>query len=388
MTEFEFQSVLDGLGQGVLIFDSANRLVGENQAVRALLGNDLKLIRAEGWPAAAVLFNARQNKTERSADVLRAQALEGTIPLRFNMYRNGEYVPCWASGIKDKDGTLFTMVTIDAPDWSAMTELLDRFIDETRSAIETTVGHVNLIEQTMKRAKPGETVEGLSKRLSGFMKIITTHMNRLERLMNFMARLEDIRTGRLKQLVADRRKRIVLEDFIEDFLEELDREVLIDPETETQDYRSRITASIPSGVAVAASSAHLTDLLRDILRNAIMYSMKATPVTIKVQADETNVTVSVTDEGYGVRPSEYEKVFQPFQRSRQPQVIGEFGYGQSLFLSKHEVEAMNGRIWFESEEGVGTTFSFKLPRWQEGALRPSLVETMEVPGISSRSSES
>jgi signal transduction histidine kinase len=37
----------------------------------------------------------------------------------------------------------------------------------------------------------------------------------------------------------------------------------------------------------------------------------------------------------------------------------------SLYLAKAEVEAMGGRIWYESEEGVGSTFSVKLPTWKE-----------------------
>jgi signal transduction histidine kinase len=53
----------------------------------------------------------------------------------------------------------------------------------------------------------------------------------------------------------------------------------------------------------------------------------------------------------------------PFQRSRQPQVIAEFGYGISLYLVKAELEAMGGRIWYASEEGVGTAMSLKLPSW-------------------------
>ena len=83
----------------------------------------------------------------------------------------------------------------------------------------------------------------------------------------------------------------------------------------------------------------------------------------------------VIDEGYGIRASDSERVFLPFTRSRQPQIMGEFGYGLSLYLCKNEVEAMNGRIWFESEEGTGTTFSIKLPGWREASgLLSSLSE--------------
>ena len=53
--------------------------------------------------------------------------------------------------------------------------------------------------------------------------------------------------------------------------------------------------------------------------------------------------------------------FAPFERARQPQIIAEFGYGLSLYLAKAEIEAMGGRIGFESQEGIGTAFSLQLP---------------------------
>jgi len=83
------------------------------------------------------------------------------------------------------------------------------------------------------------------------------------------------------------------------------------------------------------------------------------------------VQISIKDEGYGVREKERERVFAPFQRARQPQIISEFGYGLALYLCKHEVEAMNGKLWFDSEEKVGSTFSVKLPAWREDTTEPS-----------------
>jgi PAS domain-containing protein len=54
----ELQVVLDGLSQGILVFDSANRLVQENAAARAILGSDLKLIRKAGSPPPCCLTAA------------------------------------------------------------------------------------------------------------------------------------------------------------------------------------------------------------------------------------------------------------------------------------------------------------------------------------------
>ena len=132
-----------------------------------------------------------------------------------------------------------------------------------------------------------------------------------------------------------------------------------DPEV---DYRDRIEVDVPNGVEVLASKEHLTYLLRDILRNSFMYSEPDTPILIRatMAPKARNVQIDIQDAGYGIREKEAGRVFAPFQRARQPQILAEFGYGLSLYLVKTEIEAMGGKIWFTSEEGVGTTFSFKL----------------------------
>lgn len=365
--QLNYQSVLDGLGQGVLIFDKDDRLVMDNLAARTLLGTDLKLIRANGWSAAAAVFNTRGSATENTADTARKKALESARPVRFHIYRAGEYVPCWAAAVHGTSGEVFTMITIESLDWSALSELLDRFRDEVENAARSTRGHTSLITQTLKNPKPNESVEQVSRRIGGFVQLISTHMHRVERLMEMFQRLEQVRTGKLNEIVRSERRKINLQDFIEDFLEALDEIDLIDPETEAQDYRARISTTIPSGLMLYASPDRLTNILHDILRNAIMYSIKATPIIILAHnsAQNQSIQIDVTDQGYGVRAKEFERVFSLFERGRQPQIIGEFGYGLSLYLCKNEIEAMNGKIWFESEENVGTTFSFKLPVWRE-----------------------
>lgn len=386
------QAVLDGLGQGVLIFDSTDHLVLDNLVARTILGTDLKLIRAEGWKAASTLFNTRLTNPDDAIESVRNTALTSGRPVRFHIYRAGEYLPCWAAAVPGESGEVYTMITIEVPDWTAIRELTDKFRDEVRTAAESTQGHTDLILQTIKNVKPKDTVEQVGKRVSGFVNLIATHMHRLDRLTNMLERLEHIRTGKLLELVRANRKKIVLSEFMEDFMEELAESKLLDPETENQDYRSRITLTIPEDLAVEASPDHLRAVLRDLLRNAIMYTMKASPILVMAHAlgKNQNVQIDVVDEGYGVRTKEFERVFLPFQRARQPQIISEFGYGLSLYLCKHEIEAMGGKLWFESEEGVGSTFSFKLPAWRDDKNPPPskvTTETAETAKVSRKATE-
>lgn len=363
-----YPAVFDGLAQAILLFDSRDQLVLENPAARNLLGGDLKLIRSSGWPAAVALFSGRAAGAE-TVETARARSREKGQPARFRILRAGEYLPCWVNTLP---GGL-TLVTLEMIDWSLLDDLLRLFKDEMLQAADATMGHTRLIMQALKAPRAGDTVEQVGRRVGGFVQVIDTHMHRAQRLLALFERLERIRTGRLAEIVRQERRRLNLSHFVEDFLEELDRFPLLDPDTPQQDFRARITSAIPEDLYVDASAPRLIDVLHDVLRNAIMYSMKATPILIvaHVSPQTSTVQIDVTDEGYGVRAREFERVFSPFERARQPQIIGEFGYGLSLYLCKQEIEAMGGKIWFESEEHVGTTFSFKLPLWRDDQTQPS-----------------
>lgn len=369
------QAVLDGLGQGILIFDDNGRLIINNRATEDILGTDLKLIRSEGWTAATVLFDSGHQDPGGGVDAARQRALDSGGSERFRFYRGGEFIPCWIAAVHSLSGATHTMITLDSPDWTVVNDLIGRFRDQVHEAVESTDGHINLINMSINQMQPDDTVEHLNRRITGFNRLISTHMHRTGTLMELLARLQALRTGTLAQAVHEQRQRIRLADFIEDFLEELDEITLLDPETDPEDFRNRLTIDIPDSLFVVASPQHVSMILRDLVRNAIMYSMKASPIHIMASAQYNNVQIDIIDEGYGVRAKEMEKVFQPFQRARQPQIIAEFGHGLSLYLCKHEVEAMNGGIWFTTEEDIGSTFSFKLPVWRDDVASSSGFET-------------
>ena len=114
------------------------------------------------------------------------------------------------------------------------------------------------------------------------------------------------------------------------------------------------------------------DFLREILNNLIENSVKYTSsgwVTVNVRADNYNVQIIVEDTGIGIAREELSHIFQKFYRvdNRDTREIG--GTGLGLYLVKQRVEAMNGRIWAESELGKGTRFIVLFPRISEEAYR-------------------
>ena len=107
------------------------------------------------------------------------------------------------------------------------------------------------------------------------------------------------------------------------------------------------------------------DFLREVINNVIENAVKYTPsgwVTVNVRADNYNVQIVIQDTGIGIARDEISHIFQKFYRvdNRDTREIG--GTGLGLYLVKQRVEAMNGRIWAESEVGKGTKFIILMPR--------------------------
>lgn len=376
------QTVLDGLGHGVLIFSGDGKLVQYNLTAGTILGADLNLIKAEGWQTAVALFDTNLRPQDMQLEAVREQALQAERPIRFKIYRSGQYIPCWAAAVPAENGEIYLMLTLDVADWRFVGSVIDRFRKEMRDTIDSTAGHISLINRTLKADDPelqDPATAKIARRVGGFTRLIDVHMSRAGRLIRMLDRLQDLRTGDLRDKVRTMRKKIDLADFLEDFVESLDEIQLLDPEAEAHDYRARVRTEIEDGLVLYAVPFYLETALREMLRNAIMYSLLGTPIIIKAVQRVESVQIEMIDEGYGVRQSETERVFEAFERARQPQIIAEFGYGLALYLSKHELEAMNGRLWFKSEENAGTTFSIQLPLWHPEAEAISSSSSQQEP---------
>jgi two-component system, OmpR family, sensor histidine kinase KdpD len=101
--------------------------------------------------------------------------------------------------------------------------------------------------------------------------------------------------------------------------------------------------------------------IMQFIDNAAKYSTPASPISITVDQRESEVVISVHNEGSEIRNEDRERIFERFYRSpgsnhRAP------GTGLGLSIAKKAAEAHQGRTWVQSEKGKGTTFFLSLPR--------------------------
>jgi two-component system, OmpR family, sensor kinase len=105
----------------------------------------------------------------------------------------------------------------------------------------------------------------------------------------------------------------------------------------------------------------IEQVLNNLISNGIKFSHPGTTVEVLASKREKEVVVSVRDEGQGIPADEIDKLFIPFENLSVKSTGGEQSTGLGLAIVKRIVEGHGGRIWVESERGVGSNFSFSLP---------------------------
>ncbi len=114
-------------------------------------------------------------------------------------------------------------------------------------------------------------------------------------------------------------------------------------------------------IPVNADREKIGSVISNLLSNAVKYSPKGKNIQVGCIVQNGEVTVSVADEGMGIKPQDLEKIFERYYRIETDHTLHIAGFGIGLYLSSEIVRRHNGRIWAESESGKGSTFYFSLP---------------------------
>ncbi|MDQ0974296.1 two-component system sensor histidine kinase VicK [Neobacillus niacini] len=105
----------------------------------------------------------------------------------------------------------------------------------------------------------------------------------------------------------------------------------------------------------------MTQVLYNIISNALKYSPEGGEVTFSIKEEEEKVIVSVSDQGVGIPKENIGKIFDRFYRVDKARTRKLGGTGLGLAIAKEMVNVHGGMIWAVSEEGKGTEISFSLP---------------------------
>lgn len=219
----------------------------------------------------------------------------------------------------------------------------DEFISmaghELKTPLTSLRGYTELLQTKFARQGDQEALRTLSK--------MATQTARLSRLIADLLDLSKIQVGNLA--------------FIEEpvDVDELVGEVVESLQQQSTQHRISIEGS--AQVQVVGDKERLGQVVSNLLTNAMKYSPRAERIIVRLKHAEGALIVSVQDFGVGISKAHHEKIFERFYRVSPERDRTTPGLGIGLYIANQIIELHGGKLWVESVEGQGSTFSFSLP---------------------------
>ena len=217
--------------------------------------------------------------------------------------------------------------------FSRQRDLVSDASHELRTPLSVLRAQVELLDRETDEQRRHEGTATLLRRL-----------DELDRLVGDMLTLASAEAG---QLIEPRP--IELGDFFEDLRRDL-------PLFGERDYQLEAVDG-----TLEADPDRLTQVLRNLVRNAVAHTSPGDQVLVAAQAHDGRVEISVSDTGPGIPADQLERIFERFHRLDQGRSRDRGGSGLGLAIARAIVEAHGGRIHAESTPGHGATFRVELP---------------------------
>lgn len=264
---------------------------------------------------------------------------------------DGKYI--WhlniASPVLDEQGNI-TMWVGSTTDIQVLKEEEQRKSDfvsmlshELKTPVTSIKGHVQLLLRNLSKEK--ETIE--SSRIKPSLSRIDRLLMQLTGLISDMLDLTRIESGRL-----DLRK----EPFL---LDVLIAEVIEDFRLSHQQHRFHL--SLDSGIEVTADRNKISQVLINLIANAVKYGPDSEVIDITLFAANSEALISVKDYGIGIEQKDQRKIFERFYRVEGQSEFYYSGFGIGLYLANSIIQYHEGKISLESVKDKGSTFTVHIP---------------------------
>ncbi len=256
--------------------------------------------------------------------------------------------------IQNEDGQTIGMVNVltDITKQKELDEIKSRFVSNVTHELRTPiVAMQKAIEILMDKKGPP-----LSDMQQNFLGIVQRNMSMLSRLVEDLLDMAKIESGKMRLKFAPAR--------IDKVVSEACEALVTWANSKEIQLEKDIDKSLPE---LSVDSVKITQVLNNLIGNAIKFTPKGGKIYVGCAwHDAQNVKITVRDTGVGIAKENLAKLFGRFEQFGDLQGIS--GTGLGLCISKEITERHGGKIWVESEEKKGATFTFTLPIKQQTVI--------------------
>lgn len=357
----EAEALFSSMGDGAITTDEFGKITRVNPAAQQILGyNESELM--DGWLPKKIIALSFDDGLVNLIDRPITKAFLTGKPISGKMYfrrKDGEKVPVavTASPLMVNGKPLgaievFRDITLE----QEVDRMKSEFISLASHQLRTPLSAIKTYTHMLSEGYMGTLNAAQKKSLN----TIINASNRMNELISTLLNITRIESG----TIAVTARMVQIDAVIQEVL----------PELLVMAAVRRITLTLESSDTarnrIKTDPLIVREVITNLVSNAIKYTPEGGAVKIVVQAKRSEILVTVHDSGWGIPAYAQDQVFSKFFRGQNIVKRETNGTGLGLYLVKGLIDALGGKIWFTSEEAVGTSFFFTLPRTKRSVDTP------------------
>jgi PAS domain S-box-containing protein len=347
------EALFASIGDGAIATDEFGKITQVNRVAQHILGFREHELIGKWFPKQIVALTAEGMPVNLIDRPITKAFLTG-LPISEKMFyrrKNGLSVPVAISvspilldGKPIGAIQVFRDITLE----QEIDRMKSEFISLASHQLRTPLSAIKTYSHMLVDGYMGEVTPSQKKSL----RTIISATNRMNELISTLLNITRIESG----TIAVTPKLLQMDKICDEVLKELSL-MAGDKSIELS-----LTRSGTGSMSIKTDSLILKEIITNLVSNAIKYTPDNGSVTINVRPRSHDLQVSVTDTGWGIPKYAQDQIFSKFFRAHNIVKRETTGTGLGLYLVKGLLDRLGGKIWFVSEEGNGTTFSFSLPR--------------------------
>lgn len=344
------KAILESIGEGLFATDLDGSIVLINSVAQDLLELNEEVI-GKLIHKSFVLYDEKDNiVSEEEWPIFLTLQKAGEInKTYFYVRKDGKKVSLniTTSPIKQRDKIIGVISTVrDVTKEREVDRMKSEFISLASHQLRTPLSAIKWFAEMLLAGDAGV----LNPEQNDFARNISDSTERMIALVNSLLNISRIESGRI--MISPE------PTDIKKLVEDVAKELSVKFDHKKQTFVLSVHHDLPK---INIDPRLISQVYLNLLTNAIKYSPEKSEIVVFISRKNDEIITQVSDNGYGIPKYQQSKVFQKFFRAVNAVKRETDGTGLGLYLIKAIIESSKGEIWFQSEEGKGTTFWFSLP---------------------------